>query len=313
MEIRFVGVDVSKLFLDFDCLPTKAPERFDNSEEGIKSLIGLIQSGEGVERIVLEATGGYETNLASALAAAGFPVVVVNPKQVRDFAKACGILAKTDRIDSHVLARFGELLKPPLRPLPDKQQRELAEMLTRRSQLVSMRAQEKARLGTVSLGLRHELEEHIKWFDKRIKQYDDDLAKKLRESDVWKEKAELLDSIVGVGRVSIFTLLGRVPELGRLNRKKISALVGVAPFNDDSGKRQGKRYIRGGRGDVRNVLYMAVLSAKTHNPVIKQFFDRLIAAGKPFKVAMTACMRKLLTIVNAIIKTHTKWQNLLAH
>ena len=310
--MRFVGIDVSKAALDFDCLPMKTPRRFENSEVGIKSLVELIQSNAGVERIVLEATGGYETNLATALATSGLPVVIVNPKQVRDFAKACGILAKTDRIDAHVLARFGEVIKPPTRRLPDDKQREMTELLTRRTQLVAMCAQEKARLTTVSPDLQVEIKAHIEWLDKHISQHDSDLTKKLRESDVWKEKVELLESVPGIGKVNIFTLLGRVPELGDLNRKQISALVGVAPFNDDSGKRQGRRFIRGGRGDVRSALYMAILSAKRHNPVIKDFFDRLTAAGKPFKVAMTACMRKLLTIVNAIIKTHTKWQNLLA-
>jgi len=291
-------------------LPPRAPRQFGNDEEGIAALVELLK-GSGVERIVLEATGGYETNLAAALAAAGLPVVVINPKRVRDFAKASGVFAKTDRIDAHVLARFGEMIAPPVRALPDEAQRELTELLDRRMQLVVMRAQEKARLTTVLPVARRDIKEHIAWLDKRITKFEGDLSQRLRNSEVWKEKVELLDSVPGVGKVTIFTLLARLPELGRLNRGQVAALVGVAPFNDDSGKRRGQRFIQGGRCDVRCVLYMAALTAKRHNPAIKQFFERLIAAGKPFKVAMTACMRKLLTIINVIMKTQQPWTNLI--
>lgn len=311
MEVKFAGIDVSKAGLDFDCLPDSAPQQFGNDEEGIAALVDLLQ-GSGVERIVLEATGGYETNLAAALAAAGLPVVVINPKRVRDFAKASGVLAKTDRIDARVLARFGEAIVPEVGSLPDEAQRELAELLDRRMQLVVMRAQEKARMTTVLPVARRSIKEHIAWLDKRIAGLERDLDGRLRNSDAWKEKIELLDSVPGIGKVSIFTLLARLPELGHLNRGQIAALVGVAPFNDDSGKRRGQRFIQGGRCDVRCVLYMATLTAKQHNPAIKQFFERLIAAGKPFKVAMTACMRKLLTIVNVVMKTKKPWKNLLA-
>jgi transposase len=310
MEVKFVGIDVSKAALDFDCLPHSAPQQFANDEEGIAALVKLLK-GSGVERIVLEATGGYETNLAAALAAAGLPVAVVNPKRVRDFAKASGVLAKTDRIDAHVLARFGEMIAPPVRALPDEAQRELAELLDRRMQLVVMRAQEKARLTTVLPVARRDIEEHIEWLDKRIGRLERDLEQRLRNSDAWKEKIELLDSVPGIGKVSIFTLLARLPELGHLNRGQVAALVGVAPFNDDSGKRRGQRFIRGGRCDVRCVLYMATLTARRLNPVIRQFFERLVAAGKPFKVAMTACMRKMLTIINVVMKTKEPWKNLL--
>lgn len=310
MDRRFVGIDVSKAALDFDSLPERAPQQFANSEEGIAALVELLKDGS-VERIVLEATGGYETNVAAALAAAGLPVVVINPKRVRDFAKASGVLAKTDRIDAQVLARFGQAIVPPVRALPDETQRELAELLDRRMQLVVMRAQEKARLSRVLPVARRDIKEHIAWLDKRIARFERDLDQRLRASEAWKEKVELLGSVPGVGKVTIFTLLARLPELGQLNRGQIAALVGVAPFNDDSGERRGQRYIRGGRCDVRCVLYMATLTATHHNPTIKHFFERLVAAGKPFKLAMTACMRKLLTILNVIIRTKEPWKNLL--
>jgi transposase len=311
MNARFVGVDVSKATLDFDCLPVSTVRQFSNDAQGIEALVSLLRDSE-VERIVLEATGGYETALACALAAVGLPVVVVNPKRVRDFAKAKGILAKTDRLDAGVLALFGQVIAPPVRALPDETQRELTELLDRRMQLVAMRAQEKARLGTVLPIARRDIEQHIAWLSKRIEKFDDDLTKRLRTTEVWKDKVEILDSVPGIGKVSIFTLLGRLPELGDLNRGQIAALVGVAPFNDDSGKRRGQRYIRGGRTEVRCVLYMATLTAKRCNPAIKQYFDRLKATGKPFKVVMTACMRKLLTILNIMMKNKQSWINSLA-
>lgn len=311
METKFVGIDVSKAVLDVDCLPVSAPQQFSNDAEGIETLVRQFK-GSAVVRIVLEATGGYETAAASALAAAGLPVVVINPKRVRDFAKASGILAKTDRLDARVLAAFGQVIAPPVRALPDAAQRELAERLDRRMQLVAMRAQEKARLTTVLPVARRDIEQHITWLDKRIGKFDADLKARLRSADIWKEKVTLLDSVPGIGKVSIFTLLARLPELGSLNRGQIAALVGVAPFNDDSGKRRGSRYIQGGRAEVRCVLYMATLTATRCNPAIKQFFDRLIASGKPFKVAMTACMRKLLTILNMVLKNKEPWKNVLA-
>jgi transposase len=306
MEAKFVGIDVSKLALDFDCLPTSNPRQFSNDTGGIEAIVELL-TGSGIERIVVEATGGYETALVSALAVAKLPVVVVNPKQVRDFAKATGKLAKTDRLDARVLALFGERIKPQLRELPDEAQRALAELLERRSQLVVMRAQEKARLTTVMLIARKDIKRHIVWLNRRIAELDEDLGQRLRNSPLWCEKAQLLQSAPGVGQVTTFTLLARLPELGELNRRGISALVGVAPFNDDSGKRRGMRYIRGGRADVRCALYMATLSAIKHNPPIKAMFERLTAAGKPFKLAMTACMRKLLTILNAMLKNNQTW------
>ena len=307
METKFVGIDVSKLTLDFDCLPVSAPQQFANDADGITALVGLLQSS-GVERIVIEATGGYETAVVSALAVATLPVVVVNPRQVRDFAKAMGQFAKTDRLDAKVLALFGERMKPALRTLPDEAQRALADLLGRRSQLVFMRAQEKARLATVPAVAKKDVEQHIAWLDKRIIKLEGDLGDRLKKSPVWCHKAALLDSVPGVGDVTTFSLLADLPELGTLNRQRIAALVGLAPFPDDSGKRIGTRYIRGGRTDVRCVLYMATLSAIQHNPPIKAMYERLTAAGKPFKLAMTACMRKLLTILNALIKKDQAWR-----
>jgi transposase len=312
MDIRFVGIDVSKAILDMATLPEGEPQQFTNDEAGIAAIVAGLKEERCVTRIVLEATGGYETSLAAGLAAAGLPVAVVNPKRVRDFAKASGILAKTDRLDAKVLARFAAVIVPPVRPLPDEAQRELAELLDRRMQLVSMRAQEKARLATVLPVARHDIREHITWLDARIARFERDLDARLRESEAWKEKVELLEAVPGVGKVTIFTLLARLPELGQLNRREVAALVGVAPFNDDSGKRRGQRYIRGGRCEVRGVLYMATLTARQWNPAIRQFFERLIAAGKPYKVAMTACMRKLLTIMNTLMKRKTAWTNLSA-
>jgi len=293
MEAKFVGIDVSKARLDVDCLPVSTARQFSNDAGGIAALVQWLL-GSGVERIVVEATGGYEIAVASALAAAGLPVVVVNPKRVRDFAKAQGVLAKSDRLDARVLALFGERIAPPVRALPEAAQRDLTELLDRRHQLVTMRAQEQARLATVLPVARGDVEQHIAWLDQRIRKHETVLLKRLRANEIWDAKVKLLDSVPGIGPVNLFTL------------------VGVAPFNDDSGKRRGQRYIRGGRAEVRCALYMATLTAKRCNPAIAQMFERLIAKGKPFKVAMTACMRKLLTILNAILKSTQPWENRLA-
>lgn len=307
-----VGVDVSKRTLDVVWLePDAVVRQFANDRSGIDALVEALK-GRPVRAVVMEATGGYETAAANALAAAGLPVAVVNPKQVRDYAKAAGHLAKTDRLDAKVLAMFGRDLKPPIRPLPDEDQRELAELLDRRLQLIQMRTQEANRLATVMPVARQSLKEHIAWLDERIRQLDIDLTARLRTSPVWQVKADLLKGVPGVGKVTVFTLLARLPELGQLSRAKVAALAGLAPFADDSGQRRGHRYIRGGRSEVRNVLYMATLTARLHNPTIRAMFERLTAAGKPYKVAMTACMRKLLTILNAMLKRNERWRNLAA-
>jgi transposase len=305
----WLGVDVSKQWLDCACDGGEfGYVRQGNDAGGIAALVSALQ-GRPVGLVVLEASGGYETALATALAGAGVAVAVVNPKQVREFARAKGILAKTDRIDAQVLAQFGRLIRPAVRPLPDEQQRALTERVDRRAQLVAMRAQERARLATAQPLGRASIKEHIRWLDARIEELDIELTHRLRSSALWQPKVELLEQVPGVGPVSLFTLLARLPELGTLNRGRIAALVGLAPMCNDSGQRRGARFVQGGRAEVRTVLYMATLTAKRHNPAIRAMFERLTAAGKPFKVAMTACMRKLLTILNAILRSREPWRN----
>jgi transposase len=257
--------------------------------------------------IVMEATGGLEMRLASELAAKGFPVAVINPRQARDFAKATGQLAKTDLVDAAVLAAFARAIRPAVRPIKDVDTRELDDLVTRRRQLIDMRVQETLRLGTASKVQRKSLTAHIAWLDKRIASLDDDLTKRLRASDAWRTKDDLLKSIPGVGAVTTLTLLAKCPELGALNRRQIAALVGVAPRANDSGKHRGKRFVWGGRADVRAVLYMATVSAIRCNNDIKAFAARLKQVGKPAKVILVACMRKLLTIMNAMVKNNTQW------
>lgn len=311
-EKLFVGIDVSKAWLDVACVPALTQEQgaltrhVDNEEKARSELVRRLAE-LAPQLVVLEATGGWETALAGALCAAGLAVAVVNPKRVRDFARAAGVLAKTDRLDARVLALFGQRMQPQVHPMADEAQQEIAELVDRRAQLVAMRAQEKNRLATVKPVARKSVREHIEWLDARIKQLDRELDTRLKDSPVYKARYELLDSIPGLGRVTISTSLGRLPELGSLDRRRVAALVGVAPFADDSGKRRGQRYIQGGRADVRRVLYMAALSAARCNPAIKAMFQRLRAQGKPFKVAMTACMRKLLVIMNAILKSGRPW------
>ena len=312
-EEIFVGIDVCKAWLDVAHMPalppgdSNAPAARVNNEEGERAALVAQLKRLKPALVVLEATGGFETALAGQLCAAGVPVAVVNPKRVRDFARASGILAKTDKLDAQVLALFAQRMRPQVYALPDEDQQEITELVDRRAQLVTMRAQEKTRLATVKPVARKSVLEHIKWLDARIKDFESDLDGRLKDSSLYKPKYELLDSVPGVGRVTITTLLGRMPELGSLDRKRVAALAGVAPFADDSGKRRGQRYVQGGRADVRCVLYMATLSAARCNPVIKAMYQRLRASGKPFKVAMTACMRKLLVILNAILKTGKPW------
>jgi transposase len=303
---RFIGIDVSKQWLDVATLPERETRRFSNDGAGQEQLgAWLIQLAP--ELIVMEATGGFETRVATALAAEGLALAVVNPRHVRDFARAFGILAKTDRIDASVLAAFAEKVHPPVRPLPDEDRRELIDLVDRRRQLVTMRAEEKTRLSQATASARQDIKEHIEWLDERLRRLDIDLTAKLRSSSLWKAKEEILISVPGVGRVTVFTLLARLPELGALNRRAIAALTGVAPFARDSGQHRGRRMIWGGRADVRSVLYMAAVSAARINPVIKSFYLRLKQAGKPAKVALTACMRKLLTILNTMLRTNQSW------
>ena len=257
--------------------------------------------------VVLEATGGLEAPLTGALAEAGLPVVVVNPRQVRDFAKATGKLAKTDAIDAHVLAHFADAVRPTPRPLPDAQTQAIAALLARRRQMVAMLTAEKNRFRTANVVVREDILQHITWLKKRLSKLDTDLRETLRQSPIWREKDNLLQSVPGVGPVLSLTLLAQLPELGTLSRRQIAALVGVAPLNRDSGTLQGKRTVWGGRATVRTALYMGALVASRWNPVLRSFYHRLCAAGKPKKVALTACMRKMLTILNAMLKHRTPW------
>jgi transposase len=258
--------------------------------------------------IVLEATGGYQRAVVAALAAAGLPVAVVNPRQARDFAKATGQLAKTDALDARALAHFAEAVRPTPRPLPDAQADELRALLARRRQLVAMRTAEQNRLGNAPPRLQTDIQAHITWLNTRLAALDDNLDTTLRASPVWREREDLLRSVPGIGPVCTRTLLLDLPELGTLSRQRLAALVGVAPLNRDSGTLRGSRTIWGGRAHVRATLYMSALVAVRYNPVLKTFDNRLRAAGKAAKVALTACMRKLLTILNTMLKYHTPWQ-----
>jgi transposase len=301
----FVGIDVSKDWLDIAWLPGQTL-RVEHSGEAIAGLIERLLE-QPPTLIVVEATGGLETSLASALAARGLAVAVVNPRQVRDYAKACGRLAKTDRVDALILAAFASAIRPQVRPLPDEETRALGDLLARRRQLIDMRVQEKLRLERASAVQRDSLREHIGWLDERISRIDTDLTHALRTSQAWREKDDLLQAIPGVGKVTRATLLALLPELGSLSGKEIAALAGVAPFNRDSGKHQGQRIVWGGRSQVRRVLYMAAVSAARCNPVIRDFYQRLRSQGKPAKVALTACMRKLLVIMNSMLKHRAPW------
>ena len=260
--------------------------------------------------VVLEATGGLELELVGALAAAALPVVVVNPRQVRDFARATGRLAKTDALDAAVLAHFGEAVRPPLRALRDAESLALKALLGRRQQLVTMLVAERNRRGAAVAAVRPRIEAHIAWLEQERSELEDELRQTLQRSPVWRERDQLLRSVPGVGEQLSLTLLAELPELGRLNRRAIAALVGVAPFNRDSGRLRGRRTIWGGPARVRAMLYMGALSASRHNPVIRDCYQRLLAAGKPKKLALTACMRKLLVILNAMLKHHTPWRDL---
>ena len=307
-ERKVVGIDVSKATLD--CSVASSNSQFfqvGNDAAGIEQLIERFRALEP-DLIVLEASGGYETAAATRLAGALFRVAVVNPRQVRDFAKATGQLAKTDRIDARLLAQFGLAIDPQISALPDADVRALQALLARRSQLVAMRTQELNRLAQTTSALRAQIKEHITWLNQAIRACDVDLTSKLRTSPVWKAKEDLLRSMPGIGVINSRMLMAGLPELGHLNRQKISALVGVAPFNRDSGKFKGQRRIWGGRAQIRQALYMGALTAKRCNPIIRELYERLIARGKPHKVALVACMRKMLTILNTMAKHNVHWQ-----
>jgi len=306
-EVVVVGVDVSKKQLDVALLPGNEAFAEVNDEAGIKAVVERLL-GIRPDLVVMEATGGYETACATAVSAAGFRTAVVNPRQVRAFARATGQLAKTDRIDARVLAHFGAAIDPQVTPMADEQTRELQAMLVRRGQLVAMRTQEKNRLAMAVGAVRQPIKEHVAWLDKAIGTLDIDLTAKLRSSPAWKEKEDLLRSFKGIGPVSARTMLVDLPELGQLNRRQIAALVGLAPFNCDSGRYKGQRHIWGGRARVRTLLFMAAVSAVRSNPAIRAFYKQLKDRGKPHKVAMVACMRKMLITLNAMARTQTRWQ-----
>ncbi len=303
----YVGIDVSKGYLDVAARPTGEQWRVSNTEDELGHLVDRLQ-GLSPALVVLEATGRLAVPVAAALATVGLPVAVVNPRQVRDFAKATGKLAKTDRLDAQVLALFAERVRPVPRPLPDPQTQELIALLARRRQIVAMLVTEQNRLGVALPSVCPGIEEHIAWLKERLGGLQDGMAKLLRDSPLWRENENLLRGVPGVGPVLSLTLLGELPELGALGRRQIAALVGVAPLNRDSGTRRGKRSVWGGRAKVRAALYMGALVATRFNPLIKAFYQRLLAAGKPKKVALTACMRKLLTILNAMLKHRSPWQ-----
>lgn len=299
-----VGIDVSKDWLDV-AIGSEAL-RVANDAEGLSELLKRLRDA-GAHLAVMEATGGYETQAASALAGAGLRLAVVNPRQVRDFAKATGRLAKNDRIDAQVIAAFGQVVDAQIVRVPDEQSLELQGLMARRSQLVGMRVQESNRLTLMKGAMRKQIKAHIAWLDNAIDEVNTDLTARLRTSAAWREKDELYRSMKGVGPITSGTLMASLPELGSLDRRAIAALVGVAPFNRDSGVFRGRRTIWGGRAQVRHIVYMAATTATRSNPVIREFYQRLIARGKPHKVAMVACMRKMLTILNAMARTNTPW------
>ena len=304
----FIGIDVAKDRLDVHVRPGGEAFAVARDGEGVAALVERLK-GSKPGLIVLEATGGFEQVVAAGLAGAGLPVVVVNPRQIRDFARALGRLAKTDRIDAEVIALFAERVRPELRPLPDEQARELDELVTRRRQVIEMMVAEGNRARRLaSRRLKKRIAHHQAVLQKELTEIERELDDTIRQSPIWRETEDLLKSVPGIGNATARTLIAELPELGSLDRREIAALVGLAPFNRDSGTLRGKRTIWGGRAPVRAVLYMAALVASRHNPVIRAFYQRLLAAGKSKKLALVACMRKLLTILNAIVRDRTPWQ-----
>lgn len=302
------GIDVAKASLDVAVRPSGEQQHWSNDSSGIAEAIAWLQSIKP-QVIVIEATGGYEAPAVAELGLAGLPVAVVNPRQVRDFARATGHLAKTDRLDAQVLAHFAAALRPEPRPLPDAQARELAALVERRRQVVAMRTAEQNRRGAArGEHVRARIQAHLAWLDSELADLDDELRRRLRASPLWRERDDLLRSVPGIGPILSLTLLADLPELGRLSHAQIAALVGVAPLNRDSGALRGRRSVWGGRAALRSVLYMGTLRATRCNPVIRRFYDRLLVAGKAKKVALVACMHKLLTILNAMLKHQTSWQ-----
>lgn len=303
----YIGIDVAKRELEIVVRPTGEQWTAGTDPASVAGLVERLRE-RNAQLIVLEATGGYELPIASALAAANLPVAVVNARQVRDFARSLGKLAKTDRLDAAVLAHFAEATKPEVRPLPDETTQLLQGWLGRRRQLLEMILAEEQRLTMAARAVRPQIQAHIEWLRAQLRDVDAQLQTMIRSTPIWREHEDLLRSVPGVGPVLATTLLADLPELGRLTRRKIAALVGVAPLNRDSGAHRGQRRIWGGRAPIRATLYMATVASVRCNPVLRAFYERLCAAGKPRKVALTACMRKLLTILNAMMHRQTRWQ-----
>ena len=309
MEQFFVGIDVAKDRLDVHMRPSGEAFSVARDGKGLDELVARLRKLD-VTLIVLEATGGFETTVAGALCAAGLPLAVVNPRQIRDFARATGRLAKTDALDAAAIAHFAEAVRPDARPVPDAQARALGELLTRRRQIVEMMTAERNRRTRLTdRRMIKSVDRLLKALQRELSDLEADLNDTIRGTPVWRETEELLKSVPGIGDVTARTLIADLPELGTLDRKKIAALVGVAPFNRDSGTLRGKRTVWGGRANVRAALYMAALVASQHNPILGRFYQRMLKAGKPKKVALTAVMRKLLTILNAIVRDQTPWQH----
>ncbi|MFZ1414705.1 MAG: IS110 family transposase [Defluviicoccus sp.] len=304
----FVGIDVAKDRLDVHLRPSGDAFAVARNGEGLDSLVARL-AGLKPALVVLEATGGFEITVAAALAAASLPLVVVNPRQIRDFARALGRLAKTDALDAEAIALFAERIQPQPRPVPDEQARHLAELVARRRQIVEMLSAEgNRRRQARDKRLAKRIDAHLAWLQKDLARIEADLDDAIRSTPAWREKEELLTAVPGIGPITARTLLAELPELGALDRRRIAALVGVAPINRDSGAMRGRRMIAGGRGGVRKVLFMATLTAIRRNPPIKALYDRLAGAGRPKKLALTACMRKLITVLNAIIRDRTAWK-----
>jgi transposase len=303
---HFAGIDVSKAHLDLDIYPQPTPQRFTNDESARLALCARLQV-IAPALIVVEATGGLELPLVGLLAARSLAVAVINPRQARDFAKAIGVLAKTDQVDAFLLARFAQAIKPPVRALKPEETQALDAVLTRRRQLVEMLTAESNRQSSANARVAKQIRQHIAWLEKRLGESNDDLDNMIRNSPLWQHKAEIMQSIPGVGRVTATTFLADMPEIGTLSRREISALAGVCPYSRDSGSFRGRRSIWGGRARVRAALYMAAVVASRHNPVIKAFYEKLTRAGKAKKVALVACMRKLLVIINTMLKNDSAW------
>lgn len=311
-----IGIDVAKATLEVWVAPIGAGWTTTNDPVGIGELVARVQalrSEQAVKLVVLEATGGYEYAAVVALSAAALPVVVVNPRQVRDFARATGRLAKTDRLDAQVLARFGTAIEPEVRPLPSEELQQLDALVTRRRQVRDMLQAERNRQELARGSIATQLAQHVAWLEQQLAELEDELHQRIARSPVWHATDDLLRSVPGVGPTTAFTLLAELPELGTLSGRQIAALVGVAPFARDSGTLSGKRVIWGGRASVRTCLYMATLAAARFNPTLRRFYHRLLDTGKAKKTALIACTRKLLVILNAIVASGTPWDADFAH